>query len=327
MPERETGPDLLRCLALLGVVTFHSFLYNGYYGEPQKGLAMWLSGSARWLSVSCVGLFLMLTGYLKWQKTDIRSCYRGLLPVLLGYALAAVITIPIRHFCFADVRTFWEWVSAFFSFHALYYGWYVEMYVGLLLLIPFLNRLLEKLQLKLLLTLAAVLLILTALPGILPVLPDYWRSCYPVTYYILGAIIGKTQPKARPWWCIAGALGIALALGAATVLSTDGTLSEAASWEFADLWIVGICLCLFLGLYRVRFHGKWLCFFSKGCYGGYLLSHLLDAWVYQLLPAWRTPEKYGLLFLTVTVPVFLVSVAAGRLLQWIADKGVRPWLY
>ena len=50
MPKREPGLDLLRCIALLFVVTFHSFLNNGYYSESQVGISMWLAGSFRWLS-------------------------------------------------------------------------------------------------------------------------------------------------------------------------------------------------------------------------------------------------------------------------------------
>lgn len=54
MSKREPGLDLLRCIALLFVVTFHSFLNNGYYSESQVGISMWLAGSFRWLSVSCM---------------------------------------------------------------------------------------------------------------------------------------------------------------------------------------------------------------------------------------------------------------------------------
>lgn len=64
MPKRETGPDLIRCLAFLFVVVFHSFLYNSYYTERQTGWQMVLADGFRWLSVSCIGLFLMLSGYL-----------------------------------------------------------------------------------------------------------------------------------------------------------------------------------------------------------------------------------------------------------------------
>ena len=53
MKERKAGLDLLRCTALLLVVTFHSYLNNGYYYEAQTGVDMFLAGSARWLRTAC----------------------------------------------------------------------------------------------------------------------------------------------------------------------------------------------------------------------------------------------------------------------------------
>ena len=324
MTNREPGLDLLRCIALLFVVTFHSFLNNGYYYEPQTGVTMWLAGSFRWLSVSCIGLFLMLTGYLKSEKTDVKACYRGLVPVLLGYLLAAVISIPIRHFVFGDVQTFSAWLTRLFSFSAVYYGWYVEMYIGLVLLCPFVNIILRHLQsTKALLGFGMVMLVITALPGATPwvVFPDYWRSIYPLTYYILGAIVRRTQPKINPWLGIVGALMVSAILGAATVLSTDSKLSEALTWEFPDLWIAFIVVCLFVALYRVRIPssiGRMLAFGASGCYGGYLLSHLFDAWCYNLVPGWKSPDRYVLSFFCITLPIFVISILLGVLLERIS---------
>lgn len=339
MSKREPGLDLLRCIAFLFVVTFHSFLNNGYCYEPQVGVMMWLAGSFRWLSVSCIGIFLMLTGYLKSDRTDVKACYRRLVPVLLGYLIAAAISIPIRHFAFGDVQTFSTWLNRLFSFSAVYYGWYVEMYIGLVLLMPFVNLALERLQdTKALLGFAAVMLMITALPGATPrvVFPDYWCSIYPLTYYILGAIVCRLQPKISPWIGIAGAILMSAILGAATVLSTDDKLSEALTWEFPDLWIVFIVVCLFIALYRVKIPSalsRILAFGAGGCYGGYLLSHLFDAWCYKLIPGWRNPEHYALIFFCITVPIFLVSILWGtlieRVIKWSCScrKGVSECLH
>ena len=328
MSERQSGLDVLRCLALLFVVTFHSFLNNGYYYEPQKGYAMWLAGSFRWLSVSCIGLFLLLTGYLKSEQTEIGRCWRGLFPVLAGYLLAAVISIPVRHFLLGDRQTLGMWITALFGFRGVYYGWYVEMYVGLMLLIPFLNRLLLLLDTKGLLLFAGTLLVMTALPGAtsLVILPDYWRSFYPVTYYVLGTMIRRLQPKIHPAVSLCGATAMALLLGTATVLSTDGQLSESAVWEFPDIWVTVISVLLFLSFYRWKlpaWAAKLAAWGAGGCYGGYLLSYLLDAWCYQLAPQWKNPQGYGKLFFLITVPIFLVSVVAGRLLEKIIPGRIQ----
>ena len=328
MSERQSGLDVLRCLALLFVVTFHSFLNNGYYYEPQKGYAMWLAGSFRWLSVSCIGLFLLLTGYLKSEQTEIGRCWRGLFPVLAGYLLAAVISIPVRHFLLGDRQTLGMWITALFGFRGVYYGWYVEMYVGLMLLTPFLNRLLLLLDTKGLLLFAGTLLVMTALPGAtsLVILPDYWRSFYPVTYYVLGTMIRRLQPKIHPAVTLCGATAMALLLGTATVLSTDGQLSESAVWEFPDIWVTVISVLLFLSFYRWKlpaWAAKLAAWGAGGCYGGYLLSYLLDAWCYQLAPQWKNPQGYGKLFFLITVPIFLVSVVAGRLLEKIIPGRIQ----
>ena len=63
-----------------------------------------------------------------------------------------------------------------------------------------------------------------------------------------------------------------------------------------------------------------LTFLAKGTFGGYLLSNLLDRWVYKLLLPLCTPSKYPLLFLCAGIPVFLVSILAGRLLTALTDR-------
>ena len=81
MQSRQPGIDLLRCLGLLFVTGVHSFLYNGYYYEPQTGILMWGANSFKWLFFTCNGLFMLLTGYLKCEKPLSKGYYRSLLPI------------------------------------------------------------------------------------------------------------------------------------------------------------------------------------------------------------------------------------------------------
>lgn len=329
MPKREAGLDLLRCFAAFLVVIVHSFLSNGYTVTPQVGASMWIAGSFRLMSRFSVGIFLMLTGYLQGHKTGWRSCYRGLPVVLMSYAIAAAISIPIRHFVFEDVQSFSTWAQRFFGYNGAYYGWYVEVYVGLTLLTPFLNTGLKHSGNKQLFGFAAVLLFLSALPGLTPwtVVPNFFVNLYPISYYVLGVIIRRVQPTIKPVFGLLVALGSALLMGAVTVLSTDGYFAQAMTWTFGDLGMVVGSVGLFIGLYRTKLPqwvGRVLAFLSTGCFGAYLLSHLLDATCYQWIIPWKKDGRFLLIFLCVTVPIYIVSLFLGIGLDQVSRLLLKP---
>ena len=336
MSKREPGLDLLRCFATFLVVMAHAFTTNGYTLRAQVGAAMWIAGSFQLMGRCSVGIFLMLSGYLQSRKTDWRACYRTLPSVLVGYLLVAFISIPIRHFVFGDVQSLSTWMQRLFGYTGAYYGWYVEMYVGLTLLTPFINLSLKQLSTKGLLGFSAVLLFLSALPGLTPwvVVPSFWKFLYPVSFYVLGAIFRRVQPKINPLLGFAAAFTSAFLMGAVTVLSTDGTFSDAMTWSFGDLGMVIVSVGLFVGMYRLKFPnglGKFLAFAATGSYGAYLLSHLLDAQFYKFVMPWRREGRFLLIFLCVTVPIYIASMGMGigldrvtGLLLKLGEKMIRP---
>ena len=70
----------------------------------------------------------------------------GISKTLLTYFVAGVaciiFNIKFKHMTY----TFKEAVLSFFDFTAAQYAWYVEMYIGLFLLIPFLNLIYNNLK-------------------------------------------------------------------------------------------------------------------------------------------------------------------------------------
>ena len=102
MIKRESGIDLLRCVALLFVNGVHCYLYNSFYNINQTGYHMWAANSCRWLFYCCNCLFMMLTGYLKSGKLYKKGYYRSLIGILVSYVLTCVISFPIRHFILND---------------------------------------------------------------------------------------------------------------------------------------------------------------------------------------------------------------------------------
>lgn len=317
--KRESGIDLLRCLGAFLVVGFHANLYIGYQGEAQTGVAMWAANSFYYLTVGCNGIFLMISGYLHSAKQWNKQYYKGLAGVVLGYVLASVVSIPVRHFLLGQEKSLEQWVRAFLGFSGVYYGWYVEMYLGLMLLSPILNLGMQRMTDGQLLGACVSLVFVTALP-----LTDYWASAYPLAYYAMGAAVRRLQPGIKPWGCICVAAGIAMGLGLVTLLSAKGgTLADGFGQTFGGVWIMGMVLAVFLGLYRVTpgtQAASVLRWMAAGTYEGYLLSHLLDGWVYGLVSRWHRPEKYGAVLIFVTIPVFLLSVGLGRILHRLVEK-------
>lgn len=318
MEKRESGLDLFRCLGFLFVTGLHAFLYNGFYSEPQTGVAMWAADSFRWLFFGCNGMFMLLTGYLKSVKPVNKRYYRGLLTVLAGYVLTCVISYPIRHFLLGDTQTLWTWLERFFTFSN--YAWYIEMYIGLILISPLINLVLERLTTtKSLLWLLGTMLVLTALPSLTPapLLPDYWTALYPVTYYVIGGVIRKLQPKLPGWAGLLGAALTAMGLGLASILSTGGgKFSDGfAQGGYGGFWTTVMVTFLFLGVYRFRAGkrlSRVLAWMAGGVMEGYILSRLFDVWIYGKVSFWHSPESYWLIFICITIPVFLVSVTAGH---------------
>ncbi len=39
----------------------------------------------------------------------------------------------------------------------------------------------------------------------------------------------------------------------------------------------------------------------------------MDTWVYNAVPPWQHPEKYVLLYLCVTIPIFIFAILSGKL--------------
>jgi len=89
------------------------------------------------------------------------------------------------------------------DFSAIPYGWYIEMWIGLFLLTPFLNILWHGIGSRrhkniLLIT----LFLLTALPDFfnrygISLVPEYWELLYPITFFYIGAYIREYRPHAN----------------------------------------------------------------------------------------------------------------------------------
>ena len=199
--HRVFGLDIIRILAVFFVISVHCFAYQKYYSFPLDTFGKFLLTFFRNLFYICVPLFLLLTGYLNGKAKINKQYFLKIIKVLFSWFIIALICICYSIFILHEDIDLMKRSISVFNFTADSYGWYVEMYIGLFLLIPFLNILYDNLKDKK--NLIRVMLIVTALPPLFSglvindvtfdILPDYWTAIYPITYYFLGRYL-KDNP-------------------------------------------------------------------------------------------------------------------------------------
>ncbi len=196
---RDISLDRIRVLAFALVPSVHFFLNSEYYSTPVSGAGMYLMTVVLTFCMTCVPLFLLLTGYLESGRRISLSAqglwnfYRKLVSVYVLYLIVSILVLLFRMLVQGERLGVMGSVEAIFGFQ--HYSWYVEMYLGLALLIPFLNVLWREIPDRGgHRALLSVLLVLTVLPSVMDMaghalLPDWWKGIYPVTYYCIGAYL------------------------------------------------------------------------------------------------------------------------------------------
>ena len=217
--KRNSSIDLLKIISFYLVVCVHFCTHSGFKTEPQVGWTMLIMNVAYAFSNVCVALFIMMTGYLMTNKKLCGKYYKGLLRVSIVYVLCCIVCLIYKVIFYSYDVSFSSWASRILNFTASDYGWYFEMYLGLFLLIPFLNlsyHALDTRKKKLILLLSMV--ILTALPGVLnsfnlkvpgwwaqpsvsretnKLIPEWWTGFYPITYYFFGSYMREYPARLK----------------------------------------------------------------------------------------------------------------------------------
>lgn len=330
--KRAPALDAVRCIALFSVVSVHFFMHCGYYQTPVEGIRMYLMTLMRTVSMVCVPLFLMLSGWLLRNKRPEKAYYATLIRTLGIYVLASIVSALYRVYVVSPGITFAELASRFLKFTLPEYGWYIKMYIGLFLLIPYLNILYKGLQSQrqkqhLLL----VLLFLTAGPCIgsmnskYPLIPDWWILLYPAAYYYIGTYLREYPLKLRPA-SAGGLLLIAvIAFGTLNYCLSYGKLFVWGSWQnwgsIIHVILAVLVFRLLTALDYSRVHP-----FLTGCLarmsdwslGAYLVSWIFDNCYYRILNA-RVPDVHLRLnyYPVMVLAVFFSALALSALLSGI----------
>ena len=196
--ERNINIDIVRCVAFLLVVSVHFFLWNGFYQMKMDNSEAFIMCIIRTISMSCVPLFLMISGYLLSKKDFFpidRKYLCKLVELLIIYLLCTAILIFFRKIILHEVMNFTDIIKNIVSFSQ--YSWYVAMYAGLYVLMPYLNLCWNNIDGREKKWLVIILCFLSSATSLInikhTILPEIWTGIYPVMYYYLGACISEEQ--------------------------------------------------------------------------------------------------------------------------------------
>ena len=327
--ERNLNLDLIRCVALLMVPIMHSLDHTGLYDQQLYGAANQSMIAVKTLFTTCIPLYVMLSGFLNNKKALSARYYLGLIRILGIYLICGIACLAFEQCSGIAHRSPAEMVSALVNFSCCDYAWYIMMYFGLFLMIPFLNMAYHGLTTrKQKLVLVATFIALSVLPSLLNLYFQlyslWWTRLYPLCYYFTGAYLSEYMPKVKPGKWAAALLAFLAAYSVFFYFHHDAN-GAALIGVYQDTFPVYILsVLLFVTLFHLPLGtvpgpvAALLRKVSDLTLPAYLLTWITDSLIYPRLMAAvpAGPARYPWLLLT--VPLSLISaLLMAQVVDWI----------
>ncbi len=357
-PQRNVNMDIIRIVALIFVPSVHFFLHNGFYSQTVDNPQMVIMTFMRNLFLLCIPLFLLLTGYLQGNKKIepngkyFLKIFKFVIPYLIIMTFDLIYIVNVLH-KISPQNSDWQYgvkkyIENYTSF--THYSWYVEMYIGLFMLIPFLNLIWQNLKNKKQERILVItMFILMIAPSIFnyyqfdaenimactsddywSLFPNWWAGVYPLAYYFTGAYLAKNKDdfKLKPIYAFLIFLGTWALFGTYTVLRCWGGKASMHSWVNYNSWgiyFMGIALFIFLNSFKLesvpKFLGKALAKLSDLSFGAYLASWMLDQYMYSKVLNVKVPVMEDRLVWY--IPCVLLAVTVAFIISFVADLFYR----
>ena len=346
-------------------------------GDSLHGPLMFLALAMRTLFSVCVPLFMILTGYLMSRKELKKGYYKGIRKTVIVFILAtfacmifkSVHEIPAAKEAFYSFNygamfeaisqsgkyNFINYLFSILDFTGANYSWYIEMYIGMFLIAPFLNLAYNKLGSKKHKQILVVTMVcLTILPTMLNIfnfqsaqwwvtptssdefqklVPAYWMGLYPLTYYFVGAYLREYGLRLKT--------GAAAALFAGTLLASTvfnwfrsygGGFKTGIYGFWYGFYPFVLSVLLFLLISRIKTE-NWkpsvklaLWRVSDLALGIYLCSFIFDSLIYYNLNLTVPVMVDRIPYYLLTVPAsFLCSALLSFVLDVLAKLIIRAY--
>lgn len=295
MKERSIGLDFVRCIAVCFVIFVHFFLHSTFYSTDLSTAGGFLLNVFRWLFFICVPLFLLLTGYLNNNTKFDKDYIYKLFKVLISYTIIGIMCLLFKKIYLNQDITIIRGIISLLNFSAIDYAWYVEMYVGLFLLMPFLNILYGKLnskgnKLKFIIVLFIVCSLTTTLRIFHParytlnLFSNYWAAAYPLLYFFIGKFLKDYPIKMKKGKMFILFIFLLMLQSTFVYINYRNHTDLFFGIDYSNLFTVLISVLLFSMVLKINFKNKLLkkiiTSISLVSFEMYLISFIFDTVVY-----------------------------------------------
>lgn len=333
--NRNINLDIIRTIALLMLVCVHFILNNDFYNTLIIGEKMYISVIFRNIFMTCVPLFILLTGYLMNKKTLSKKYFFNIKKIIINYIIAMIIIYVFRILYYNTTFSLKNLILMIVKFEG--HAWYVNMYIGLYLVIPFLNIGYNHLSNKNKKILIIILIILTTLPSIFNIynysindwfyltkvsdgytniFPNWWVSLYPITYYFIGAYLSEYKQNIKSKYLIILLICSLFAFGTFNYFRSRNTFFEwglYTDWgSFQNVLISVILFVLILNINTNKMNIKLKKIFSRISdlsYSAYLVTPIFELYFYDKLKLFANDYYGKIKYIFILVPlIFILSL-------------------
>lgn len=330
MKKRNINLDLIRTFAIFSVISIHFFYNSGFYNEEIYGKQMMLTITARNFFMICVPLFLLLTGYLMGDKKPNKKYFFNIIKVLLVYFIASIFCITYKIIILNQHMTLSHIIGIILNYSGSDYAWYINMYIGLYMFIPYLNIIYKELANKRdKVLLLSILIFSTIAPSILnikyQIIPNWWTGVYPITYYFIGLYLKEHNVKIKKINCILIILSTSMLLGSISYYKSYG---KVFAWEnycnYNSFLVLILSVLIFIFILNLKidkdnFFTKAISRISKVSLGMYLVSYIFDNIFYKILNSNVNIENRFIYMPIIVLIVFICSFILSNVVEAIKN--------
>lgn len=348
MEKRNINCDILRILAFFLVLLVHFLSFIDFNSTINNGPLMLVLNVARCLFMTCVPLFIIITGYLMNKKELNKNYIKKLGRIIITYILCSIACLISLHILehreFSNLKGY---IASILSFKAAPYSWYVNMYIGLYLIIPFLNIIWNNLKNKkskqYLIIILIILFVLPTLTNIYNfstpnwwsqpslsksyqlIIPNYWLgNGYPILYYFIGCYLKDFKLNINKAKNIIYIILFMVLFGIFNFYRNYNSLFDwgiyTDYYSFEVFIISALVANLVLNNLRIKIKKeksvKLIAKISYLTFGAYLLSRIFDVWFYPYLIKNTLYIKDRIIF---CIPIILLIAVCSLLSAYIIE--------